>query len=421
MGFFAQKFAELRSQTVSLKNPPEWLMTHFGGALTKSGSRVSEESSLAISAVYNAVRLIAWTISSLPLHVYERLEPYGKRRAFNHPLYKLMHDSPNPEQTAFEWSSLMSVHQNLWGAGISEIQYDNSGNPVALWPIPPWRVTPKRTQNKELVYEVIVNGVTKYLWPYQVVVFPALSTCVDEWKSPIRIHRETVGLSVAMKEFGASTFGQGTNPSAILSGLRFSKDDNEESVRKKFSEKYAGLGNSSRLMLLEDGVQFTRIGLPPEDAQYLESQNFNIAEIARIYNVPLHLMHAKDGASVWGSGIEEMNLGLITFTFRPYLVQREQEFKKKLFLDNDIYFAEYLIEGLLRGRQKDRYESYRIAFNMGMMSPDDMREIENMNPIPNGEGNIRMVPLNMQSLKYANDKPDKSKPASTKQEDDNNV
>jgi len=413
MGFITDKLAEIRSNVSGVTPSPALLKSIFGISPTRSGASVSEESALGITAVYSAVRLLAWTIASLPLPVYERLDPRGKTRATSHPIYKLLHDAPNPEQTSFEWRALTSVHQNLWGAGISEIEFDNGGKPVALWPIPPWCVTPKRTAKKELVYEVSVGGEIKTLWPYQVLVFPALSTARDEWKSPIRIHRETIGLAMAMKDFGSSVFGQGTNPSAILSGLRFAKDDNEESVRKKFSDKYSGLGNSSRLMLLEDGVQFTRIGLPPEDAQYLESQKYGISEIARIYNVPLHLLQDHEKSTSWGTGIEEMNLGFVTFTLRPYLVQWEQEIKRRLFNGDDRYFAEFLIDGLLRGKMKERYEAYRIAFNMGMLSPDDMRDIENMNPIPDGLGDIRMVPLNMQSLEFAGREPNRANQGGT--------
>jgi HK97 family phage portal protein len=408
LGYIANKLSELRFSTNGIKCSPEWLVNAFGGVVSKAGATVSEESALGVSSVYSAIRLLAWTIASLPLPVYERLEPRGKVRATSHPMYKLLHDEPNSEQTSFEWRALMSVHQNLWGAGISEIEFDNQGRPVALWPIPPWCVVPKRTINKELVYEVTVDGQTKRLWPYQVLVFPALSTSRDCWKSPIKVHRETIGLSMAVKEFGASTFGQGTNPSAILSGLRFAKDDNEESVRKKFSDKYSGLGNSSRLMLLEDGVNFTRIGLPPEDAQYLESQKFNISEIARIYNIPLHLLQDHEKSTSWGSGIEEMNLGLITFTLRPYFVQWEQEIKRRLFSGEDRYFAEFLVEGLLRGKTKERFEAYKAGHAMGVFSIDDIREMENLNALPNGLGDLRMVPLNMQSIEWAKEKPGKA-------------
>ena len=217
MGFLSSMIFEKRAtagEVVSMRNPPEWLASMIGGQMTNAGTRVSEETALGVAAVYACIRLIAWTTASLPLVVYEDLNP-GKRRAKEKNIYSLLHDSPNPEQTSFEWRSLTSVHQNLWGAGISEIEFDAKGFPIALWPLPPWKVTPKRTINRNLVYEVSVDGITRTLWPNQVVVFPSLQTTADDWKSPIRVHRETVGYAMALREFGSKTFGAGTNPARL--------------------------------------------------------------------------------------------------------------------------------------------------------------------------------------------------------------
>lgn len=406
MGILAELISEKRSTlaTTTLRNPASWLLTALNGAPTSAGPSVSPASSMGLTAVYASVKIIAWTIASLPLVTYRRLDPRGKERATDLSIYRLLHDAPNSEQTSFEWRSLMSVHQNLWGAGISEIEYDSAGRILGLWPIPPWRVTPMRTANTgDLVYQVNVNprngmeGPARYLWPYQVIVFPALSTSRDYWLSPIALHRETVGAAMASKEFGAKTFGQGTNPAGILSGLKFPNETSEESIRAKFSEKYSGLGNASRLMLLEEGVKFERIGLPPEDAQYLQTRKFDIAEIARIYNVPLHLLQEVTGTTSWGSGIEELNSGFINYTLRPYLVQSEQELNRRL-LSDPALFIEHLLEGMLRGKLADRVLAYVAGRQNGWYSADDIRDLENQNPLPDGQGETYMVPLNFQDL-----------------------
>jgi len=402
MGFLSATIFEKRSspsnlEIVSLRNPPEWLYNMLGGELTNAGTRVNQENSLGVSSVYSCVRLIAWTLASLPLVTFTDLNP-GKKRAKENPLYKLLHDRPNSEQTSFQWRALTSVHQNLWGAGISEIEFDSKGNIVALWPIPPWKVTPKRTEKKNLIYEVVIDGQTKMLWPYQVLVFPALSTSSDNWMSPIRIHRETVGYAMALREFGSKTFGAGTNPAGILSGLKFSKEVSEESLRQKIGDKYSGLGGAHRIMLLEEGTKFERVGLPPEDAQYLQSNSFAVREIARIFNVPLHLIQETDKSTSWGTGIEEMTSGFITYTMRPYFVQWEQEFKSKLITDDGTN-AEFIAEGLLRGKLLERYQAYAIARMWGWMNADDVNELENRNPLPNGQGQVYMDPMNMVNAK----------------------
>ena len=404
MGFLSSMIFEKRAtagEVVSMRNPPEWLASMIGGQMTNAGTRVSEETALGVAAVYACIRLIAWTTASLPLVVYEDLNP-GKRRAKEKNIYSLLHDSPNPEQTSFEWRSLTSVHQNLWGAGISEIEFDAKGFPIALWPLPPWKVTPKRTINRNLVYEVSVDGITRTLWPNQVVVFPSLQTTADDWKSPIRVHRETVGYAMALREFGSKTFGAGTNPAGILSGLKFGKETTEQSVKEKFRDQYSGLGGSHRLMLLEEGTKFERVGLPPEDAQYLESNAFSVREIARIYNCPLPLIQETEKSTSWGSGMEEMNSWFVTYTMLPYFVQWEQQFKKKLIF-SDKLFVKFSVDALLRGKMLERYQAYAIGRQWGWLSPDDINEIEDRNPLPDKQGQVYLDPLNMvNALAYVN-------------------
>lgn len=375
------------------ENP--FLFASFG-TKTKSGAVINEESALTISALWACIRVIAWTTASLPLITYTRLNPKGKERNPGHNNYSLLKETPNPLQTAFEFYSLMSVFQNLWGAGIAEIELNKDGKPVALWPLPPWRVKIITGSRGNLFYEVdLGTGVPRKIPYYNCVVFPSLQSNQFEWKSPIQVHRETIGMAQALGEFGARTFGQGTNPAGVIMHPTRLKEQSEKDLRTKFKENYEGLGNSHRLMLLEEGMKFERIGLPPEDAQYLETRKFTVEEIARIYNVPLHMIQHLEKSTSWGTGIEEMTIGFVTFTLRPYLIQWEQEIKKKLFVDDKINFAEFLLEGLLRGKLKERYESYAIGRQWGWLSADDIREIENMNPLPNKSGEIYLIPMNM--------------------------
>lgn len=372
---------------------------------TSSGVHVNQDSAMSLTAVYSCVRIIAWALASLPLHTYKEAER-GKEKAKDFYLYKILHDTPNPEMTSFRWRELTYSHLNLWGAGISEIEFDQFGLPVYLWPIPPWRVEPVRVrETKELVYRVrLEDNSYKILRKWQVVVFPALSTSLDNWMSPIGVHRETVGSAIAVKQFGAKTFGQGTNPAGIITHPGKFKETSEQSLRDKFAG-YTGLGNSHRLMLLEDGVKFDRIGLPPEDAQYLQTRQFDISEFARIYNIPLHLLQSHEKSTSWGSGLEELNGALVTYTLTPYIVMSEQEIKKKLIFD-DTHYAKFQTAGLLRGNIKDRYESYNIARNNGILSANEWREMEDMNRLEGEEGDIYLIPLNMQNAKFASKKPD---------------
>lgn len=382
---------------VSLRNPPSWFVQLVGGGPTYSGTTVTEEKALSLTAVWACIDIISNTMATMPLHVNRRLYPVGKERDIKNPLYDLLHNNPNPEQTSFQWRKLTNVHRLLWGAGISEIEFDDTGTPIALWPLPPWKVRPKRTQKGSLYYEFNDNATVKLFQPWEVVVFTTLQT-TDEWKSPIQVHRETIGMAMAVMEYGSKVFGTGINPAGILSGVSFSDEDTEESIRKKFGDTYSGLNGGKRLMLLEEGVKFERIGLPPVDAQYLETMRFNLSEIARIYGVPLYMLADHEKQTSWGTGIEEQKDGYITFTILPIATQSEQELNKKLIKDNQ-RFCEYMTAGLLRGTLKSRMEAYQKGFSMGMYSPDDLRDMENLNPLSDGQGDIYTIPMNLQSLK----------------------
>lgn len=387
---------------VSMRNPPSWFLELVGGAPTNAGVSVNEERALGLTAVYACVDIISNTMATMPLHVNKRLKPRGKERDTENPLYTLLHDSPNPEQTSFQWRKITNVHRLLWGAGISEIEFDERGRPIALWPLPPWRVTPKRTKSGSLYYEYNDNETTRLFQSWEVVVFTTTQTG-DEWKSPIRLHREVIGSALATQEYGAKIFGSGVNPAGILSGVTFSDEDTEDSIRKKFGDSYQGLNSGKRLMLLEEGVSFTRVGLPPIDAQYIETMKYNVSEIARIYGVPLFMLASMDGSSNWGTGIEEQKEGYMSFTILPVATQSEQELNKKVIKDRSL-FCEYATAGLLRGTMTSRMNAYQKGFLMGMYSPDDLRELENLNPLPNGQGNIYQSPMNLQSLKDVGNK-----------------
>lgn len=400
MGIISRLIRESRSDAViSMRNPPAWFLELVGGGPTNSGIVVNEERSLALTAVWACVDIISNTMASMPLHVNRRLSPKGKERAVDNPLYKLLHTSPNPEQTSFQWRKLTNVHRLLWGAGISEIQFDDRGQPVALWPLPPWKVKPKRTKNGNLYYEYNDGTTVHLLQSWEVVVFTTLQT-TDDWKSPIQVHREVIGAALAVQEYGAKIFGSGVNPAGILSGISFSDEDTEESIRKKYGEAYQGLNSGKRLMLLEEGVKFDRVGLPPIDAQFIETMKYGVSEIARIYGVPLFMLAITDGSSNWGTGIEEQKDGYVTFTVLPVATQSEQELNKKV-LKDDSLFCEYSTAGLLRGTMTNRMNAYQKGFLMGMYSPDDLRDLENLNPLPDGQGDIYQSPMNLQSLKKA--------------------
>lgn len=373
-----------------------------------SGVEVTEESAMRVTAVFACVRILSWTLASLPLHVYRRLEPRGKEQVRDHRISRLLYTSPNPEQTSFQFRALLGAHMNLWGNGYAEIEFDQHGNEVALWPIPTWRCDPRRTEGtRELYYDVkLPDGTTKKLPPYR--VFHVMGLSLDGMKglSPIGMAREAVGLSMAAETFGASFFGSGLNPGAIAEHPGKLSPEAYTRLKESMNEKYEGLGKAHRLMLLEEGMKYQKVGIAPEEAQFLETRKFQVSDIARLYGVPPHMVGDTEKSTSWGTGIEQQGIGFVVYTMRPYLVCWEQEISRKLFHEEerDLYYARFLVDGLYRGDIKSRYAAYSVGRQWGWLSANDVRELEDMNPIEGGD--VYFTPLNMMPTEGLLDSPD---------------
>ncbi len=383
---------------------PKWLVDLFGGRETASGVQVDEEKALTYTAVFACVRILAEGVASLPLPVYRRLTPRGKARATDHHLYRLLHDAPNPEMTSLTWRETSEAHVALWGNAYCEIEYDNGERPKHLWPITPKRVKATRPDPKgPLVYEVRLpkGGVTK-LPARQMFHIPGLSLNGSTGLSVIGLAREAVGLGLATEEFGARFFSGNAIPGAVLEHPGALSDNAHDRLKESWEDKHRGLEQSHRLDILEEGMKFTQIGVPPEDAQFLETRKFQVNEIARLFHIPPHMIGDLERATF--SNIEQQSLEFVIYTLRPWLVRWEQALKQQLFTEQEreSLFPEFLIDGLLRGDTESRFRAYAIGRTWGWMSADDIRELENMNPLPNGRGSTYLVPLNMQPAPAVN-------------------
>jgi HK97 family phage portal protein len=388
-----------------LKN--QKLYSFYTGGPTHSGIILNEQSSMKVVAVYACVNLLASTLASLPLIVYRRLDR-GKERADDLDIYDLLHDSPNSEQNSFIWRQDQMAHILLWGHCYSEIEANGSGDPVNLWPLPPWRVSMGRTEkDKSVFYRVLLSeGGTKDIPDYRMFHIQALMGL-----SPIRQAMEAVGLAQATQEFGARLFGQGANLGGVVTHPKVLSPEGHKKLEDSLNESYTGLGKSHRIMLLEEGMEWNKVGIPPEEAQFLETRKFQRGEIASLFRIPPHMIGDLEHATF--SNIEHQAIEFVVHTLRPWLVNWEQELKTKL-LPKDDLFAEFLVDGLLRGDTISRYQAYQLAKMNGWMNADDIRELENMNPLPNGEGQIYMVPLNMQPVSWLGGSAPEPKPSEAK-------
>ncbi|HEC61779.1 MAG TPA: phage portal protein [bacterium] len=374
-------------------NPGDWLLGLSGGIKTYAGNSVTEENSLKSTAVFSCVRVLAESVAMLPLHLYRRTDG-GKARATDHSLYRILHRQPNPEMTSFIFRETLMGHLVGWGNCYAQIIYGGNGQVTELWPLRPDKMSIERVEG-ELVYEYITSsGQPRILLRSEVFHVAGLGFDGIQGYSPIAKAREAIGLSLATEEFGSRFFGNGARPGAVLEHPGQLGKPAHENLRASWKEKHQGLSQAHNIAILEEGMKLHEIGIPPEDAQFLETRKFQVNEIARLYRVPPHMIGDLEKASF--SNIEQQSIDFVVNTLTPWLVRWEQGYDTRLLAngDEDNFFAEHLIEGLLRGDIAARYSAYAVGRQWGWLSANEIRRLENMNPIDKG-GDIYLVPMNM--------------------------
>ncbi len=368
----------------------------FGGFAVATGKSVSEKSSLQCLAVFACVRLLTETIASLPLFIYRRLEGGGKERDPKHPLFAILHDSPNPLMTSMAYREALVGHIELWGNHYSYIERNNGGRVVGLWPLRPDHMADiKRVDTYRLEYLYrLPSGEPRILSQAEVLHIRGLSHDGIIGYSPIQQAREAIGLAQAGEEYGARFFGNNSRPDGVLEAP--GKIGDPKRLKELWEEAHRGLENAHRVAVLEEGVKWAAIGIPPKDAQFLELRAFQLNEIARLFRIPPHMVGDTEKSTSWGTGLEQQSIGFVTYSLVPRLVRIEQQLHKDLLTpaEAQIWFVEHLVAGLLRGDLESRYRAYQIARQNGWLNADEIREIENMNPIPGEAGGEYWMPAN---------------------------
>ena len=364
---------------------------------SSSGKTVNEQTALQTTAVYACVRILAETIASLPLHTY-KYTVNGKEKAIDHPIYYLLHSEPNPEMTSFVFRETLMGHLLLWGNAYVQIIRDGRGRVIGLYPLLPSKMTVNRTEKGILYYQYEKDGQQYFLGNHEVLHIPGLGFDGLVGYSPIAMAKNAIGMAIATEEYGAKLFANGATPGGVLEHPGVLKVPAR--IRDSWNAVYQGSGNAHRLAILEEGMSFKSIGIPPEQAQFLETRKFQIEEICRIFRVPPHLVASLDRATF--SNIEQQSISFVVHTIRPWLIRIEQSINKALLSDSEKgqYFVSFVVEGLLRGEYSARMQGYAIGIQNGFMSPNCVRELENMNQIPVEQGGSTfMVNGNMVSLR----------------------
>ena len=387
MGFFSRIFK-------SRDKPQNYLggLSFLFGATT-AGQTVNESTSMQVTAVYACVRVLAEAIAGLPVYIYRHTDK-GRERVTDHPLYRLLHDEPNPDMTSFVFRETMMSHLLLWGNAYAQILRARGGQVLGLYPLLPDKITVDRDERtKKLIYTYTKSTEQNpnftqtgqiTLTQEQVLHIPGLSFDGLVGYSPIALAKNTVGMALACDEYGARFFENGARPGGILKHPGVLKDPAK--VRENWQSVYGGSGNTGRVAVLEEGMDYKPLSLPPEEAQFLQTRKFQIEEIARLFRVPPHMLGDLDRATF--SNIEQMSLEFVKYTLNPWIVRWEQSLQKALLPESEKgeYFIRFNVDGLLRGDYATRMQGYATARQNGWLSVNDIRELEDMNPLPDGEG-----------------------------------
>ncbi len=363
----------------------------FGRA--DSGERVDEKSAMQIATVYACVRLLAETVAGLPLHLYRTKDGgSAKERAMDHPLYKLLYRQPNPEMTSFSFREVMMTHLLLWGNCYAQIIRDGKNGVLGLYPLLPENIEIDRDDKGQIFYIYHAytdekpgeNNKDIYFRRDEIFHVPGLGFNGLVGFSPIAMMKNALGTTLAVEKYGSSFFKNGAQPSGVLEHPGVLKDPSK--IRENWSAVYGGANNAHKVAVLEEGMQYKAISLPPEDSQFLSTRQFGVNEICRIFRVPPHMVQDLEHATF--SNIEHQSIDFVVHTLTPWLVRFEQAIVKDLLMEEeqDEYFPKFNVDGLLRGDYQSRMQGYATGISNGFLSPNDVHRLENWDLIPAEKG-----------------------------------
>lgn len=369
----------------------EDLAKFLGGEASWSGLEVDRASALGISAVWASVRVLSESLASLPIFVYRRTED-GKERAEDHWLYRLLHQRPNSEQSPFNWKEQLEGHLVLHGNAYCQKERTKGNTIKNLWPLDPEKMKVSRKgKDKQFIYTQ--GGIEKTFSQDEVFHIPGLGYDGLKGYSVLTVCKQVFGSASAANRYGAELFKNESTPSGFISLAGKLKDEKAlKRMQASWEESHKSWGKKKRMAILEEGATFQALSIPPDDAQFLETRKFTVNEIARIFRIPPHMIADLEHATF--SNIEHQAIEFVVHSIRPWLVRWEQAISGQLLspVDQKAYFVEFLVDALLRGDATTRWTAYRTAREIGVLSANEIRAMENMNPIKDGD--MYFVPMN---------------------------
>jgi|TARA_R110000744_G_scaffold378194_1_gene494033 HK97 family phage portal protein len=357
-----------------------------------SGITVTDDTAINFTAVWAAIRILSESVAQLPISVNQTDKKGNKSPALNHSLYYLLHRKPNLQMTTYTFIQKCMIDLLTRGNSYVWIKRNGGARPVELMPLIPTEV--KMVENDGVIYYEMEQG--GIIDQEDILHFKIMSKDGFLGVSPVDVGASSIGYGLALEQYGNSFFGNGAKVSGVLSTDRHLSDEAIERLKVSFQENYTRIGDANKTMVLEEGLKFQQISLSNEASQFLKSREFSITEIARLFNLPPHLLRDLSKSSF--NNISEQSREFVQYSLMPYLVMMESEMNCKLFRKNEVGKVEckFIVNALLRGTPKDRAEYYRTMLNIGAMSIDEIRKFEELSTIEGGDNHF--MQMNMATL-----------------------
>jgi len=392
-----ERRASLENPSTSLSDPANWLFNAFGAQPTTANIVVTERNATQITAFWSAVNTISDTLAELPIKLIQNLDDGSQAAVRGHPALQRIKMSPNSFMSAVVLRSTVQAHVLTWGNGYIWIRRNAMQEPMELWPLQPSDTRPIVKADGTLVFQTRFRFDNVSLSPQQeipaseVLHFPALSRNGIIGMSIIGEQREMLGATLAAQRFGSRFFANGAHAGGLLSFP--GKINDPDKIRRQIEKKTGG-ENAHRLLVLDGDAKYQQFAVPPEDAQFLQTREFEVDEIGRMFRLPLHFLNKMGQATF--NNLEMMGTHFVQFTMMPWIVRWEQELTRKLLTPDEIadgLVFKFNVAALIRGDIKTRSEVHAKGIQNGWVTRNEVRAFEDMNPL---EGlDDPLVPLNL--------------------------
>lgn len=382
-----------RNGTATLANPDQWLVDAIlGGMSSAAGVTVTPLKALGVSTVFACVNRVSQSVATIPLKLYRSLPGGGRVEATEHPLFSLLHDSPNPEMTSGDFRRAVQSHLSLRNNGYALIVRNGLGQVSELWPIDYADIQLRRNVTTQSL-EYLVQG--KPVSADRILHLRSMTVNGLVGLDTVSTARDTIALAIALQDNASKFFANGSRPGSILEHPGVLGDEAAKRLRESFERLYKGSENAYKVAVLEEGLKFVSNRTDNKDSQFLESKKQQALDICQLFGLPPHKVGILDNATF--SNIEHQNIEYVQDTLLSACAVWEQTLNMKLLneVERRTFSFGFVLDGLLRGDIKTRYEAYAIARNWGWLSADEIRGYENMNPLPDGKGKVYLQPLNM--------------------------